>query len=341
MKKHFLIKINLAVILSILLSTVTMCGPKTITPTGLAKDDHQDADGQELPKLSPVELKDGEKLQVVATTSLIHDVVANIGGDLINLTRLIPVGSDPHGFEPRPQDMVQVTDAHVVFANGVGLEVSLDPLFESAGAVERIVYVSNGIDLLQFKGGDQDDHGKEEDHHHDADPHTWTDPTNVMVWVDNIEQALNALDPAHADQYEANAQIYRQSLEELDNWVRSRVAEIPEENRLLVTDHLIFGYFADEYGFEQLGAVVPGYSSMAEPSAQELAKLLDAIQQYKVKAIFVGNTVNPSLAETVSQDTGTRLITIYTGSLSDKDGEAPTYLDYIRYNVNAIVEGLE
>lgn len=334
MKKQGL-GLNLVLILSTLLVVGTMCSPNNAVPTTPAGDE------QAAVSLAPVTLKDGEKLQVVATTSMVYDVVANVGGDLINLLLLIPVGADPHSFEPRPQDMVQVSNAHVVFANGAGLEKFLTPLLENAGATDRSVYVSDGIDLMQFAGDEHDNDNEEGGHHHDSDPHTWTDPTNVMVWVRNIEKALCALDPVNAAQYQANAQTYQQSLEELDTWVRGRVAEIPEENRKLVTDHLVFGYFAREYGLEQLGAVVPGYSSMAEPSAKELAGLEDAIGEFEVMAIFVGNTVNPSLAETVAQDTGTKLVFIYTGSLSDPGGEAPTYLDYIRYNVNAIVEGLK
>ncbi|HIE57944.1 MAG TPA: zinc ABC transporter substrate-binding protein, partial [Anaerolineales bacterium] len=128
---------------------------------------------------------------------------------------------------------------------------------------------------------------------------------------------------------------------ELDTWIRQQVANIPPENRKLVTDHVLFGYFADEYGFKQIGALIPGYSTLAEPSAQELAAIEDAIREYNVPAVFVGNTVNPALGGQVAEDTGIKLVTIYTGSLSDENGDAPTYLDYIRYNVTAFVNALK
>lgn len=294
----------------------------------------------ETPSLSAVSLESGERLKVVATTSLVYDVVSNVGGDLIELRLLIPLGSDPHGYEATPQDAAVISQAHVVFSNGVGLEDFLEPLLENAGAKHKTVAVSEGIELL---AREHSDHEEEEEHQHqsDADPHTWMDPNNVMVWVGNIEQALKTLDPDSAAQYTANARAYLAELEALDAWVREEIGRIPQQGRQVVTDHLLFAYFADEYGFEQVGAIVPGYSSMAEPSAKELAELQDTIREVGAKAIFVGHTVNPHLAQSVAEDTGTQLVTLYTGSLTDRDGDAPTYLDYMRYNVSAIVDALQ
>ncbi len=294
-----------------------------------------------MPELSTILLGEGELLKVVATTSIVYDVVAKVAGDLIDLTLLIPLGTDPHGFEPRPQDVAAISKAHVLFANGVGLEAFLDPLLESAGAAGRAVPVSHGIDFLEIDGADDEHENHGEDRRHtDADPHTWMNPNNVKVWVHNIKEALVTLDPDNAAQYRSNAADYVEELQELDSWVRQRVAEIPDSGRKLVTDHLVFAYLADEYGFEQVGAVVPGFSSLAEPSARELAELVDSIQDTGVNAIFVGYAVNPSLAQTIALDTGVQLVYLYTGSLSDQSGDAATYLEYIQYNVNAIVEAL-
>jgi len=162
----------------------------------------------------------------------------------------------------------------------------------------------------------------------------------VEGWVGTIEQTLRQADPANADTYTANASAYREELHELDAWIMEQVAQVPEAQRNLVTDHTAFGYFAHRYGFEQVGAVVPGYSTMAEPSAQELANLEDAINEYQVPAIFVGTTVNPALSERVAEDTGTQLVPLYTGSLSEAGGEADTYLKLMRYNTQAIVAAL-
>jgi len=294
-------------------------------------------DADEMPPLTAATLGAGERLRVVATTSIVADVVQNVGGDLIDLRTLIPVGADPHAFEPTPQDAAAVADAHIVFANGAGLEEFLEPLLESAGEGKTVVPVSYGVELLQFEG----EHEEEEEHHHGgADPHTWLDPRNVMVWAHNIEHTLGALDPTHAETYQTNAEAYEAELEALDAWIREQVAQVPEASRKLVTDHTAFSYFARRYGFEQVGAVFPGYSTLAEPSAQELAALEDAIREHGVRAVFVGMTVNPDLARRVAGDTGTRLVFLYTGSLSEPGQGADDYCSFMRYNVSAIVEAL-
>lgn len=273
-------------------------------------------------------------LRVVATTGIVGDVVAQVGGDLIDLSVLIPVGADPHAFEPTPQDVVTVSDAKIVFANGAGLEVFLDPLLESAGATDRVVPVSDGIIFAQTSDLDHD-------HGDDAyDPHTWTDPGNVVIWVGNIEDALVAEDPVHAATYKANAATYRAQLTELDGWIREEIAPIPAANRRVATDHGTLDYFADRYGIQTVAAIIPGYSSLSEPSAKELAQIEDTIRELQVKAVLVGNTVNPALGERVAQDTGARLVFIYTGSLSPPGGRADSYLAYMRYNVDAIVAAL-
>ncbi len=294
----------------------------------------------EIPHLEPVVLEEGERLRVVATTSIVADVVARVAGEEIELVRLLPLGADPHAFEPTPRDVAAVSDAHVIFVNGAGLEAFMDDLLESAGEDVPVVPLSVGIELLAFSGEHNDEHEEEDLAHESGDPHTWFDPGNVRVWVENAEQALAALDPERGERYSANAAAYTAELVALDAWIREQVAQIPEGNRRLVTDHTTFSYFAEAYGFEQVGAIFPGYSTLSEPSAQELAVLEDAIERYAVPAIFVGKTVNPRMAEQVAGDTGVRLVFLYTGSLSEPGGPAGSYLDFMRYNVAAIVEGL-
>lgn len=285
----------------------------------------------------------GAKLKVVATTTLVGDVVSQVGGDLIDLSVLLPPGMDPHSFNPAPQDVIKVAEADVVFANGAGLEEFLEKLIENVGAQARVVHVSDGTDFLAFEseGHEGQGHDDEESEYEGVDPHTWIDPNNVILWVHNIEHELSEVDPGNAGAYQANAKKYETELKDLDAWIREQVSQVPVENRKLVTDHALFGYFADEYGFEQVGALISGYSSLAQPSAQELAAIEDAIREYGVKAIFVGNTVNPVLAEQVARDTGVQLVSIYTGSLSEAGGEAETYLEYMQYNTSAIVNALK
>ena len=328
MKRHVL-SITLLILLAGLAGPA---GLAACTPQSQATSQPQAADTQ-------------SKLAVVATTTIVGDVVAQVGGEFIDLTILLPVGASPHSFEPSPQDIAAVADAGLVFANGAGLEAFLDTLIESAGSADKVVPVSQDVELRSFTADEKDvdeheDEGEEHDHA-GSDPHTWTDPNNVMLWVESIRSALAQADPSHADGYAANAAAYTARLQDLDTWIREQVAQVPAENRKLVTDHTLLGYFADEYGFTQVGALISGYSDLAQPSAQELAQIEDAIHSLSVKAVFVGNTVNPALSERVAQDTGVQLVFFYTGSLSEPDGDAPTYLDYMRYNVSVIVDALK
>lgn len=269
-------------------------------------------------------------LSVVATTTIAADVVRQVGGEHVQVKTLLPLGADPHSFEPAPRDMADISSASLIFANGAGLEQFLQPLIENAGAAARVIDLSEGIDLLKGTGEETG-----------SDPHVWVDPNNVLVWVENIRAALSQADPQHADAYQANSERYAAELKALDAWIRERVAAIPEANRKLVTDHLVFGYFARQYGFEQVGAIVPGYSTLSSPSAKELAAIESAVRAQGVKAVFVGESVNPNLAQRLSEDTGIQLAYVYTGSLSPPDGPAGTYLDYMRYNVNQIVAALK
>lgn len=275
----------------------------------------------------------GQKLRVVATTGIVADLARNVGGDKIELVQLVPTGSDPHSFEPAPGDVVALAEAQVILANGLGLEEFLAELLENAGGRAATVPVSTGVEVRQFgQAGEPAGEG--------PDPHIWTTPANAIVMVHNIERALSALDPANAGTYAANAGAYAARLAELDAWVRAQIEAIPPERRKLVTDHDAFGYYADRYGLEVIGAVIPAYSASAEPSAQELAALQDAIGQFQVKAIFVGVSVNPVLAQRLAEDSGIQLVPLYTGSLGLPGSGAETYIGYIRYNTTAIVEGL-
>lgn len=312
-------------------------------------------------------LDKSSNLKVVATTTIIGDVVSQIGGDAIELTVLLPPGSDPHTFEPTPRDIVALSDADVVFINGFGLEEFLDRFLETNIEVERVVVVSDGIQPRRFVeshvhshdehkddhvyGDDQtheEEHGHEEgqengdDHDHgEYDPHVWFDVNNVIVWTGNIERQLSALDPDNAGLFTENAENYRQRLEELDAAIVEQVSQIPVENRKLVSDHESFGYFADRYGFQQLATVIPNISTAAAPSAQDLAKLIDIIKESGAKAIFVGTTVNPEISRRIAEDTEIKLGMLYTGSLSEPGGPASSYIDMMRYNVNLIVSALK
>ena len=308
---------------------------------GGADHDHE----AEMGELEPVPLGPGEKLKVVATTNIVAHIVSRVGGDAIHLTKLLPIGADPHTYIATPQDVADVVDAHAVFANGADLEADFLP--ELTQDVEApVIYVSHGIEFREFGGAHEyehegEEHEAEDHHHHEGiDSHTWTTPANVVVFVHNIEHALSALDPANAQSYAANAEAYEADLAALDEWVKAQIETIPAENRQLVTDHTVFGYYADRYGLEQIGAVIPAFSTAAEPSAQELAALVDTIREHGAKSVFAGTTVNPALSEQVAKDTDIQLVTLYTGSLGGPGSGVESYIDYICYNTTSIVEAL-
>lgn len=278
---------------------------------------------------------------VVATTSFVGDIVAQIGGDEIQLSVLFPLGADPHSFEATPADAVLLARAAVVFAVGAGLEEALEPLLSTTGV--RVVELAEFVPLLSWTGHDHDEDPEydDKDHHHgEHDPHVWTDPTLVALWTHVIQDVLTELAPEHADVFAARAVAYREELAQLDLWIVQQVGRVSRENRLLVSDHHVLGYFAHRYGFRVAGSVVPGLSTLAEPSARELAELVSTIRALGVRAVFVSTTVNPQLAEQVTRDTGTQLVRLYTASLSDRAGPASTYLGMMRYNVTAIVVAL-
>ncbi len=326
-----------AVLLILLLTLLAACARPAPPP---------EPEAEVLPALSPAPRGAGERLRVVATTTIVGDVVARVGGDAIELTVLLPPGADPHTYEPTPADLTAVARAHVLFVNGLGLEGFLERTLRNVGDVP-VVPVSAGIQprLLEEHEHEREEHegeerGEESHAHGEADPHVWLDVRNVLIWVENIRQALSALDPARADRYAANAAAYRAELEALDAWVLEQVAQVPPQNRKLVTNHPVLGYFADRYGFEQVAAIYP-ISPGAEPSAREIAELEETIRQFGVPAVFAETTVNPKLAEQVARDTGVALVTLYTDSLGGPGSGVESYVDLIRYNVNAIVNALK
>lgn len=301
---------------------------------------------QPAPAGSPAE---DRRLRVIATTSIVGDVVRQIGGEAIALTVLLPTGADPHTFAASPQDAARIAEADVVFAVGAGLEAFLEPLLREAGERARHVELAAGIPLRPFEAGEleeEHEHGEEEGHAHGPhthgpmDPHVWLDPTHVITWTFTIEETLSQLDPGRAAFFRRNAEAYRAELRALDEWIRAQVAEIPPERRLLVTEHQVFGYFAHRYGFVQAGVILPGVSTAAQPSAQEIARLEETIRARGIRAIFVSSTVDPTLARRIAEDTGARLVRLYVDSLSEPGGEADSYIRMMRYNVQAIVEAL-
>ncbi len=321
-----------------LLSLLLLSGcAQTATPQADGHDTSAESqteeEGDHLPLLAALDLVEGEKVRVVATTNLVADVVGRIGGDAISLRSLLPPGADPHGYQATPDDLRAINDAHLLFVNGLGLEESLEAILD-VSTHAKTVPVNVGVALIEA------DEEEEAHHHTGGNPHTWWSVAAVEQWTHNIEQSLAALDPAHAEAYAANAAVYRGELAALQSALQEMVGQIPSEQRKLATDHDTLAYFAQEFDFQIVGLVVPSFSSLAEPSAQHLAQLQDQIRAEDVRAIFVGSTVNPRQAQQLAQDLGIAVVPIFTDSLSAADGPAATYLNFMRYNVGAIVDAL-
>jgi len=294
--------------------------------------------------LKAVQIQDGDLLHVVATTSIVADVVANVGGNAIELKSIIPRMTDPHGYQLTPGDLRMLHDADVVFINGLGLEEALEQSLAQLPEDIAIVSLSEGIQLHELNPERIDtnaDHASEANTHTGVDPHVWFDPLNITVWTDNTAQSLATLDPANAATFQANSDAFNDQLEDLHNWILTQLEDIPKEDRRLVTDHLLMGYFAQRYDIDILNALLPAFSSAASPSAQELADIEDNIRQFGVKVIFIGITSNRQIAEQVARDTSVAVVPLYTGSLSELNGPASTYLTFMQYNVRAIANALK
>lgn len=292
------------------------------------------------------------RLNVVATYSILGDLVAQVGREQIALTVLVGADSDSHVYEPTPQDAIALAGADVIFENGLEFETWLDALYEASGSTAARIAVSEGIEAIPFEGHEHDEHDDhehegehDEEHEHDHehgefDPHIWHDPNNAVVMVENIRDALIAADPANAAAYTANAEAYIVELLALDAYIREQVATIPAENRVLVTSHETFGYFAATYGFEML-SVAGVTTNVSDPSAGALAALITALRESGVPAVFVENVSNPAVLERIAAEAGVTVAdTLYTDALGQPGTPGETYLSMVRYNADTIVEAL-
>lgn len=280
----------------------------------------------------------GDGLQVVVAESFLADITSNVAGNRLQVITLMPLGVDPHAYEPTPRDIAKIADSDLLIINGSGFEGWLEQVIQNTAATTKIVEASAGLQTRPVE------HSLEvhEDGHGEIDPHFWLDPLNVIQYVNNIRAALIDLDPEGKEVYTRNAENYTQQLIALDQEIRSLVDTIPLENRIIVTNHESFGYYADRYGFTIIGAVIPSVSTGASPTAQQMARLVEDIRSSGAAAIFIETGANPRLAEQIAQETSVKVITdLYTHSISAPDGPAPNYLDMLRYNTRAIISALQ
>lgn len=277
----------------------------------------------------------GAKLDVVATTTILADIARHVAGDAATVTPLLPRGTDPHTFEPSPRDSQRVANAGLILENGAGLEEWLAPLIQNASTKAPIVSLSDGASVRKRRDPAQDEHGDEDD------PHLWTDVQNVIAYTEKIRNALSAADPVNTALYQANAAAYSTQLQALDTYIVQQAQSIPASRRKLVTNHETFGYFADRYGFTVVGTVFPSVSAEAQPSAQDIARLVDTIKAEGLPAIFTESTVNPQLAAQIARDAGVTVVSdLYVDSLGEPGSAGDTYIKMMRYNIDQIVKAL-
>ncbi|MCK1391470.1 zinc ABC transporter substrate-binding protein [Bradyrhizobium sp. 1] len=267
-----------------------------------------------------------ERLNVVASFSILGDFVRAVGGDRVNITTLVGPDSDVHVYTPAPSDAKRITDAKLVIVNGLGLEGWLPRLVQSSGAKAQVVTASAGIAPLKLGSA--------------ADPHAWQSVPNAKIYVTDIANALAAADPDDADFFRTRAKAYLEQLEVLDREVRESVAKIPAERRKVISTHDAFGYFAAEYGVQFVAPL--GVSTETEPSARDIAGIIGQIRDQKIPAVFLENISDDRLIRRIAAETGAKVGgTLISDGLTGEKGLAPTYIDMVRHNIKALTSALD
>jgi zinc/manganese transport system substrate-binding protein len=305
-----------------------------------------------------------KKLDVVASFSILADMVANVGGEHVSVTTLVSPDQDAHVFEPRPGDARKVAGADLVFINGLGFEGWMERLIKSSGYKGKVITTSKGIDRLkvgseghdhgQAKKQSKDGHVHNHSHNHghgpghthgqshdhgDVDPHAWHSLANAGIYVDNIAAALTQADPVNAQSYNQNAKAYGRRLAEMKAWASGEFEAVPAKQRRIITSHDAFGYLGREFNLDIL--TIQGLSTESEPSAGEVARLIDQIRGQGVKAIFLENVSNERMLQQIARETGASIGgTLYSDALSGPQGPAPDYLSLYRHNVEQITKAL-
>jgi zinc/manganese transport system substrate-binding protein len=272
-----------------------------------------------------IPLRAQEKIDVVASFSILGDFAKNVGGERAGVTTLVGANSDVHVYTPAPADAKKISDAKLVIINGLGLEGWLPRLVQSSGGKAAIVTATTGIAPRRLGS--------------DADPHAWQSVANARIYVANIRDALIAADQAGAPTYRANADAYLTKLDALDREVREAVAQIPQARRKVISTHDAFGYFAAAYG---IAFIAPqGVSTESEASARDIAAIITQIRTGKIPAVFLENISDPRLMRRIAAETGAKIGgTLVSDSLTAENGDAPTYIELVRHNIKALTSAL-
>jgi zinc/manganese transport system substrate-binding protein len=275
-----------------------------------------------------------EKPQVVVTTNILGDVTRQVLGDQVQVTTLMQPNADPHSFEISAQEASLMGSADLVVSNGLGLEGGLQQhLDRAAKAGAPMLVAGDVVEVLPYSSGDAEG---------TPDPHFWTDPAAMLDVVNAMETAARNIEGIDAGRLAASADAYRDQLTRLDIEMTDAFAAIPKERRALVTNHHVFGYLAERFDFRVVGAVIPGGTTLAAPSAADLRKLSEAVRDAGVPTIFAESSQPDRLVQVLASEAGlnVRVAELFTESLTGPDGGAATYLDMMRANTERIVQGL-
>ncbi len=283
-----------------------------------------------------------KKLAVVASFSILGDLVRQVGGERVAVTTLVGPDGDAHVYSPTPADAKTLAAAKLIVVNGLNFEGWMTRLIKSSGAKGRIATATAGIAPLQAQADDHG-HGKKDRHGHNhaggADPHGWQSIPNAKIYVANIRDALSAADPAGKTAYEANAAAYLGQLDAVEAEIRAAVARIPADRRKAITSHDAFGYFVKAYG---IAFIAPqGVSTEAEASARDVARIIRQVKAEKIPAVFLENVTNPRLIEQIARETGAKIGgRLFSDALSAQDGPAGTYIAMMKHNISQIEKAL-
>jgi len=271
-----------------------------------------------------------DKVPVVASFSILGDIVQEIGGERVTVSTLVGANADAHVFQPAPQDAKRVAEAKLVVTNGLGFEGWIDRLIKASGRKPMVVVASKGINPIKSK----DDHG-----HDGLDPHAWQDVGNAKRYATTIAAALAKIDPEGANDYALREAAYQSKLDALDAEIKASIAAIPVERRKLITSHDAFGYFAKAYGMTMIAP--QGVSTETEASAKDVAKIIRQIKAEKIPAMFLENVTDPRLIEQISRETDIKIGgKLYSDALSAPDGLAGSYIAMMENNIREMKKAL-
>ncbi len=269
-------------------------------------------------------------VQAVASFSVLGDIVQNVGGEHVVVKSLVGPNGDPHTFEPTPKDSQELAHADLVFVSGLGMEGWMDRLIASSGYKGQTIVASKGINTRKM----------EEDGKTITDPHAWNSMQNGVVYATNVMNALIAADPADAGYFRQQGGAYIEKLKKLDSWAMQEFAQIPESKRKVLTSHDAFGYFGQRYGVSFLSPV--GFSTESKASASDVAALINQLKKEKINAWFIENQTDPRLVKQIASATGAKQGgELYPEALTEKGGEADSYVAAFKHNVDAMVASMK